>query len=179
MEIAQGSMLLFLTNIIAIILVGIIIFFAFGFFATNNKGQKRSLSTIIITVLMIVAISIPLTNSMKSIANDMQMTKTIEQTTKDFIHNLNEEITIKKSEYQNLETDTIRINTTIEVPDTMIITQEHKNDLSKVLAASTKKSVELDLNIVTLSSIYIEQAIEATQEEVIQDLVNTKIKEYT
>lgn len=116
---------------------------------------------------------------MKSIANDMQMTKTIEQTTKDFIHNLNEEITIKKSEYQNLETDTIRINTTIEVPDTMIITQEHKNDLSKVLAASTKKSVELDLNIVTLSSIYIEQAIEATQEEVIQDLVNTKIKEYT
>ena len=36
-DVARGSFLLFLANLIAIIIVGVVIFYAYGFFPTNKQ----------------------------------------------------------------------------------------------------------------------------------------------
>jgi uncharacterized membrane protein len=168
-EIAKGSFLLFLTNFFAIILVGIIIFFIFGFFSKDNKGKERSISTIIITFLIIVAIAFPLTDSMKGIADDIKTNQILQQTSKDFLKSINTDIAVENINYQNIDADKIRVNIKIDVPNTILITQQDKDDFSRVLAASTQKSVELDVNIVSISSVYIEQKKQPSKEEILQD----------
>lgn len=178
-EIAKGSFLLFITNMFAIILIGIIVFFVFGFFPTDNKWKKRTFWNIIITIITVIILSIPLTNSMKSISDDIYITKIIEQTTKDFVKGINENIEIENITYQNIETDKIRINAIINVPNTIVITQENKDNLSKVLAAAAKKSIDLNLNIASFSSVYIEKKAEPSIQEIIENAIITHMKTYT
>lgn len=175
----QGSFLLFLTNFVAIIFVGILIFFFFWFSAHWYKWKERSISWIAIALISILLISVPLVNSMKSIVYDIQTTQTIEKNTNDFIQSIDKRIEIKNIWYQNLKENKILIETTINVPNTTIITEKNRDDLSKILAASTNKSVDLELNIVTLSSVVIETTKEPSKEETAQKEIKNKIKEYT
>ncbi len=174
MEISKWSFLLFITNFVAIVLVWIVIFYAFGFFPTNRKEKTRSIESIIITIIMIIIISMPLTNSMKSIANDIVTRQKIENTTKEFFGNINKKIEIEKISYQTHTNDTLRISATIDVPSTTPITENNKNELSKILALSTEKSVNLDLNIVNIASVSIDKKEEISKEEKLQ----TKLQEY-
>lgn len=58
--IAQGSMLLFLANLIAIVVVGVVIFYAFGFYPTNKKGQSVSAQYILTVLVSMIVLLIPL-----------------------------------------------------------------------------------------------------------------------
>lgn len=180
-EIAKGSFLLFLTNFVTIVFVWIIIFYAFGFCATNKRGKKHSIEGILLTIVTIVLIMIPLTQSMKNIADDMKTTQIIEKTSNDFLRNINKKIEIKKTSYQIQDNDTLRISTTIDVPNTTPITEKHKNELSQILALATQKSVNLDINIVNISSVLIEKKEEITKDQQFQKeiadyaKINTKI----
>ncbi len=157
MEITKGSFLLFLTNFVAIIFVGIIIFYAFGFYPTNRTGKKHSIESIFLTVITIILISTPLIRSMESITENLQIKQTIENTTKEFLADINKEIEIEKISHQIQGNDILRISATIDVPNTTPITETHKNELSQILALSTQKSINLDLNIVNISSVIIEK----------------------
>lgn len=179
MEITKWSFLLFLTNFVVIILVGIIIFYAFGFFPTNKKGQKHSIESIFLTVVIVILIITPLTQSMKEITNNIKTKQTIENVTNEFLGNINKKIEIEKISYQTQDDDILRIRATIDVPSTTPITEQQKNDLSKILALSTEKSVNLDLNIVNISSALIEKKEEISNDEVFQKQIQEYIKTYT
>lgn len=111
---------------------------------------------------------------MKSIANDIVTRQKIENTTKEFFGNINKKIEIEKISYQTHTNDTLRISATIDVPSTTPITENNKNELSKILALSTEKSVNLDLNIVNIASVSIDKKEEISKEEKLQ----TKLQEY-
>lgn len=179
LEIAKGSFLLFLTNFITIIFIWIIIFYAFGFYATNKKGKKHSIECILLTIITIVLIIIPLRQSMKSIAEEMKITQNIEKTSNEFLRNINKKIEIKKISYQTQENNTLRISTTIDVPNTTPITEKHKNELSQILALATQKSVNLDINIVNISSVLIEKKEEITKDQQFQKTIQEYIKANT
>lgn len=53
-------MLLFLANLIAIVVVGVVIFYAFGFYPTNKKGQSISAQYILVVIGSMVVLLIPL-----------------------------------------------------------------------------------------------------------------------
>lgn len=178
-EITKWSFLLFLTNFIAIILVWIIIFYAFGFFPTNRKGKKQSIESIFLTVIITILIITPLTQSMREIANNINTKQKIENVTNEFLWNINKKIEIEKISYQIQDNETLRISATIDVPSTTPITEKQKNDLSKILALSTQKSVNLDLNIVNISSALIEKKEEISNDEKVQQKIEEYIKGYS
>lgn len=173
-EITKGSFLLFLTNFVTIVFVWIIIFYAFGFFATNKKGKKHSIESIFLTIITIILILTPLTQSMRNIADDIKTKQTIENVSNEFLANINKWIEIEKTSYQIQDNDTLRISTTIAVPSATPITEKHKNELSQMLALATQKSVNLDINIVNVSSVLIEKKEELTKDQQLQK----KIQEY-
>jgi uncharacterized hydrophobic protein (TIGR00271 family) len=66
-SIARGSSVLFLTNLIAIIIAGILIFYLFGFYPTKKDDLKRSIINSSYALLMLLILCIPLASSLITI----------------------------------------------------------------------------------------------------------------
>jgi len=57
----------------------------------------------------------------------------------------------------------------LNVPSDVLITNENKTDLTKILSLNLQKSIELDLSIVGISSVYISK--EPTKEQLMMSKV--------
>ena len=110
-------------------------------------------------LLSLLVVSIPLQQSMSQIADNMKMTNEITLTSRNYLKNLDANIKIDKIDFKNISDDKtknlLRVSEIVNVPDDFVVTNEHKNELTKLLSMATQKSVELDLDIVEISSAYV------------------------
>lgn len=154
-SVAQGSFLLFFTNLVAILVVWIIFFYMFWFFPTNKKWQKRSLIILLMVIFSVLLISIPLKKSMTQIAENMTITNQINNISKSYLDSINKKISLDKIFFNNLSDDVLRVSAVLNVPSDVLVTKDNKDELTKLLSLEIEKSVELDLSIVEISSVYI------------------------
>jgi len=169
-SVAQWSFLLFITNLVWILVVGILIFYLFWFRATNKDWKKRTNVTIIMLIVFVWLITVPLRKSMTQIAETQKMNSLITQVSNNYFNSLNNDIVINELSFRNVSDDTVRIVSKLDVPAEFSFTNSHKDELTKRLAESLWKSVELDLDIVEISSVYIEKWDDP--EKILLDKVN-------
>ena len=169
-SVAQWSFLLFITNLVWILVVGILIFYLFWFRATNKDWKKRTNVTIIMLIVFVWLITVPLWKSMTKIAETQKMNTLITQVSNNYFGTLNDDIVINELSFRNVSDDTVRIVSKLDVPSEFSFTNSYKDELTKRLSESLWKSVELDLDIVEISSVYIEK-LEAP-EKLLLDKVN-------
>ncbi|HRX63700.1 MAG TPA: TIGR00341 family protein [Candidatus Absconditabacterales bacterium] len=153
--VAQGSFLLFMANLVAILIIGIVIFYMFGFFPTNKEGKKRSFVILLMVFLSILIISIPLQKSMYKIAENMKITNQINSVTQDYFENLDPNIDVNEISFKNVGEDLLRVNLELNIPDGFLFTDLNRKEFTKILSTQTDSSIELDINIVELSSVYV------------------------
>jgi hypothetical protein len=104
---------------------------------------------------------------MKTIAKNMNTNYIIKTSISEYIASINPNISLEKFNYQNMDgTDKLLINSQISTPDTIKITDKHKNEISKILAANLKKSIDLNLQIIDISSVVIDIPKEPTKEDI-------------
>lgn len=156
-SVAQWSFLLFITNLVWILAVGILIFYLFWFRATNKDWKKRTNVTIIMLVIFVSLITVPLWKSMTKIAETQKINNKITQISNNYFNSLNDEIVINELSFRDVSDDTVRIVSKLDVPAEFSFTNLYKDELTKRLAESLWKSVELDLDIVEISSAYIDK----------------------
>ena len=169
-SVAQWSFLLFITNLVGILTVGILIFYLFGFRPTNRSGKKRTSVTVIMLIIFVWLITVPLRKSMTQIAETQKMNSLITQVSNDYFDSLNNEIVINELSFRNVSEGTVRIVSKLDVPAEFSFTNSYKEELTKRLSESLWKSVELDLDIVEISSVYIEKW--EAPEKILLDKVN-------
>ncbi len=154
-SVAKWSFLLFITNLVWILVVWILIFFLFWFKPTNKIWKKRTDITLVMVVIFIWLISIPLRKSMLQIADTQATTNLITDISDDYLDSLDEWIVINDLYFRSMDNNVTRIAAKLDVPSDFMFTNLHKDELTKKLAEWLWKSVELDLNIVEISSVYI------------------------
>lgn len=169
-SVAQWSFLLFVTNLVWILIVWILTFYLFWFRATNKDWKKRTNVTIIMLIIFVWLITVPLRKSMTQIAEAQKINSKITQISNNYLNNLNNEIVINEISYRNVSDETIRIVTKLDVPAEFSFTNSYKDELTKKLSESLWKSVELDLDIVEISSVYIEKW--ESPEKILLDKIN-------
>lgn len=169
-SVAQWSFLLFITNLVWILVVGILIFYLFWFRATNKDWKKRTNVTIIMLIVFVWLITVPLRKSMTQIAESQKMNSLITQVSNNYFSSLNNDIVINELSFRNVSDDTVRIVSKLDVPAEFSFTNSYKEELTKRLSESLWKSVELDLDIVEISSVYIEKW--EAPEKILLDKVN-------
>ena len=169
-SVAQWSFLLFITNLVWILVVGILIFYLFWFRATNRDWKKRTNVTIIMLIVFVWIITVPLWKSMTQIAEAQKMNSLITQISNNYFNTLNDDIVINELSFRNVSEDTVRIVSKLDVPAEFSFTNSYKEELTKRLSESLWKSVELDLDIVEISSVYIEKW--EAPEKILLDKVN-------
>jgi hypothetical protein len=59
--------------------------------------------------------------------------------------------------FRNLQNNTVRVTVKLDVPSNFKITNSHKEEMTKKLSEYLEKSVELDLEIVEISKVYIDE----------------------
>jgi hypothetical protein len=106
-------------------------------------------------IFSVLLISFPLQKSMSQIAKNMKITNQINNVSKSYFDSINDKILVDNINIKNILDDLVRVSTVLSVPSNTIITNEHKEDLTKLLSLNIEKSVELDLSIVEVSSVYI------------------------
>jgi len=169
-SVAQWSFLLFITNLVWILVVGILIFYLFWFRSTNKDWKKRTNVTIIMLIVFVWLITVPLRKSMTQIAESQKMNSLITQVSNNYFGTLNDDIVINELSFRNVSDDTVRIASKLDVPSDFSFTNSYKEELTKKLSESLWKSVELDLDIVEISSVYIEKW--EAPEKILLDNVN-------
>jgi len=169
-SVAQWSFLLFITNLVWILVVGILIFYLFWFRATSKDWKKRTNVTIIMLIVFVWLITVPLWKSMTQIAETQKINSLITQVSNDYLGTLNDGIVINELSFRNVSEDTVRIISKLDVPAEFPFTNSYKEELTKRLSESLWKSVELDLDIVEISSAYIEKW--ESSEKILLDKIN-------
>ena len=107
---------------------------------------------------------------MTKIAETQKINNKIIQISNDYFDSLNDEIVINELSFRDVSDDTVRIVSKLDVPAEFSFTNSYKEELTKRLAESLWKSVELDLDIVEISSVYIEKW--ESSEKILLDKVN-------
>ena len=156
-SVAQWSFLLFITNLVWILAVGIFIFYLFWFRATNKDWKKRTNVTIIMLIVFVWLITVPLWKSMTQIAETQKMNNKIIEVSNKYFDKLNDEIVVNELSFRNISDDVVRIVAKLDVPTEFSFTNSYKDELTKRLSKSLWKFVELDLDIIEISSVYIEK----------------------
>jgi len=106
-------------------------------------------------LLSLLVVSVPLQQSMSQISDNMKVTNQITNTSENYLDSLDDNIDVSKISFKNMSEDLIRVSEVVNVPDDFVVTNEHKTELTKLLSMATQKSVELDLDIVEISSVYV------------------------
>ncbi len=139
----RWSWILFLTNLVAIIIAWIAIFYMFGYYPNQKKEMKTSIVTAFFSLAIMVWLSVPLATSLFSIIDDINQKEIITTTTEQYIKTIDAGITLENFTYNDQV-----LSVTIRAPAEKTITVEDKTKLSQSIAEALDTSVDLDLTII-------------------------------
>lgn len=176
LHIARWSTVLFLTNLIAIIIAGILIFYLFGFYPTQKDDLKRSLRNSVSALVMLVLLCIPLASSLVSITKNVHVQSTIKNTTNSFINNIDKRISLETLEVEKIDS-TQEISLTLKVPQEVVkqLTEKEQTILTKKLAQALWEDIALDMRLLPVTKVSKISTIEVSLSEKIQQLTNNFI----
>ena len=175
MHIAWGSLILFMTNLIAIIIAGIGVFYLFGFHPTQKDDLKRSVINLSSAIIMMVIIAIPLASSLIKITKNITIQRTLHEQVGNFFESLDPRIKV-----ENIITSTSdgkkNVSLSIKVPQSQMknITEQTQEELTAQLAQALRDDIALDMTLIPVTSISELQAKKPSRE--LQ--INTKTKQF-
>jgi uncharacterized membrane protein len=145
---------LFLTNLIAIIIAGILVFYLFGFHPTQKDDLKRSVINSVSALIMLMLLCIPLASSLVTITKNVHTQSTIKNITNTVIANIDDRISIEtlgsvtNSDYEE-------ISLTLKVPQEILkkITEEEQTNLAEQLSSALENEVVLDLRLLPVTRV--------------------------
>lgn len=136
MSIARGSLILFATNLMAIVIVGIAVLILFGFSPNAKKSYYKSVSGMLSIILLLALLCVPLMRSFVNIGQDIRTRNAITSATESYLQTIDSGIRLTSSHYQ-LSPDSekpMTIALQLQVPQSTTLTQKQKLELTQLLS---------------------------------------------
>lgn len=148
-----SSFMLFLANFVAIILVGTIMFWLYGFTPHTWEKQTASVKTLAFIVVVMGLISIPLFSSLFTI-NQRSM---IEDKSHNYLQVLlskeSSNISIDSIGIAYLTSDTVELDIVIKIPEGINFYDTFKKQIENELSQELWKTTNLDIQLIRVASI--------------------------
>jgi len=149
-NIALGALILFFTNLIAIVFSAIIVFFIFGFHPVSTPRAKEFITKEFIwTTILLLLITIPLSYSLYTAVIENQYKKNIENILLEYIPNL------KDSDIESIEINTekncVDINAKLQTQRKLNVFEVRQ--IARYMEMFIGKSVKLDLKIIPVNEV--------------------------
>jgi len=151
-DLAFWSMMLFLTNLVAIIIVSTFFFWLYWFTPHIEKQQKYMFKRLTIVIISIIIILIPLVSTFLTIREKVKITNEIQIYLSDTIWSKIKHFSISKIYVKSIKKNKIVVDTVIKLPENTDLTSilEHINwDLSNKFW----KAVDIDFELIRVISL--------------------------
>ena len=171
-----SSLMLFLTNILAIIFVWIVVFVLFGYSPHLEKQQKLMLRNLAIVGTLIVLIAIPLRSSLINFKQEIKLQNQILQTLSDSLSWT--DIKISDLELTKLQSDKVYLNLILNIPESVNFYRDFQQRLVDDISKTIHKDVNIDLKLIRVAQIQTQQkqndlkpAIKSKVREVVNEIL--------
>ncbi|MFC1622337.1 TIGR00341 family protein [Patescibacteria group bacterium] len=171
------SLLLYGTNVGAIIFAGVVIFYLLGVRPKALEEEKRFRMGVLLSSLIMFLLSIPLSFYLKETISQNQISSSLSKILKDEMALLNREV---KVEDINMEfgSDKLDIEALIYLPEEVFITRKYKDMLLNKLSEESGSEVNLDMSIINTVSLKSEEDVQKTAlRQSIRDATYLKVKD--
>lgn len=148
-----GSFLLFLINLLAIVLVGVIMFLMYGFTPHQQEKQKRSNRNILILLCTLFITLIPLTSSLLSIASKIKIEQQATSLLQVLVPQKITDASLTRLSVVNVDHDTIVMKGEIQVPENTQIFKSTYNSLLGDLEQVFEKKIILDFQMIRTANL--------------------------
>ncbi len=167
---AAGSFMLFLTNILAIVFVGVIVFLLFGYTPHVEKQQKLMIRNFAFLGILIGAIALPLYASLVNFKEEIKLTNQTREVLQDMLSWTS--ILIDKINVQVADKDKVVVTSIFKIPEGITFYRDFQQKLVEKLSRELHKDVKLDLELIRIASV--ESDIQQTST---QKLVKSKLRQ--
>ena len=151
-DLAFWASMLFLTNLVAILIVGTIFFWLYWFTPHIEKQQKNMMKRFTFMIVLIIIIIIPLVSSFLAIREKSQISTMVKDYLTITLWEELEYFSISDIEVRSINADKINLKSTIKIPeniDLSVILSKINWDLSE----KYWKIIEIDLEIIRVVRI--------------------------
>jgi uncharacterized hydrophobic protein (TIGR00271 family) len=162
---AWGSFLLFFTNLIAILIVGVIMFLFYGF-QPHQKDSKKTVQKILILIWIVVMLWIPLGSSLTRIKQKISIQQQSQQILDDTLAQKLSKATLSKLTVQSYSDETIVLNGEVRLPESVPLYSEVIDEVINALSISFERKVELNLAIIRTASLQSKENVYSLKENI-------------
>lgn len=156
------SLLLFLTNIGAIVFTGVIVLWLLNIRPQKEEETKRFTFGFAISFLLMIILSIPLSFYLRQTINQNTTENQIKRVLNTEISKLS-----KKARIEDVDIDFLSLNeevplvvtSTVFLPEDVYMTQSQRDSLVEKLSALTQSEISLNFNIISTLSLQSEEDI--------------------
>ncbi len=150
---ASGGLFLFVTNLFAILSVGVIIFLFYGFFPDQEDTKQRSLRITAILFILLFFISFPLYSSLTNIGEKINLKVQANQI---FTASLNEQLPGAKLGallVESFDRKNVKFNGSIRLPEGANFEPSLQKAISEKVSLAVKRHVIFDLDVTPVIQI--------------------------
>ena len=152
-SLAWWAIMLFLANFVAIILVGTILFWLYGFTPHTWKNQTSSVKSLAFIIIIFITISIPLVWSLISINQRYVVAVKSESYLENIFHQETSNFTIDKLEIVWLSKNKVSLQAVIKIPEWLNFYNTFKQQIETELSQQLWKNIEIDIQLIRVASI--------------------------
>lgn len=156
-EAAWGSFFLFLTNIFAILSVGVIIFLIYGFSPHHEDTRQRTTKSVLILFILLILISIPLFSSLTEIAEKIKLQTRALNIVETSLTETIPEARLENLQLIDFDAENAEFFGIVKIPENTDFFLETRNSIRDQLGNSLEREVTLSLEIIPIASIISEQ----------------------
>ena len=178
---AWWALMLFITNIIAIILVWVGAFWLYWFTPNSWWKQKKSFIRIFSVVFLILLISVPLVRNLLFLKDKALIEREINKNLYIILHKKIDNFKISKVKIKELDSKNIKILTEIKITQWVKIYDDFKYYLEKELSEKIWREVEVEIEPIIVAKIISleeeEKMLEKIKNKNLEDLKNKQKEE--
>ena len=147
------AFMLFLTNLVAIILVGVILFWMYGFNPHKLDQHKKVMKRLAFVIIGLIVITVPLVHSLQVIKEKNNLKKIIQQNVEQTLSNKISNFKIQDIQIKNLTDKKIDVNLTLSLPENVNFYKTFKNELTYNLSHQLWKNINLNIELIRTANI--------------------------
>lgn len=174
-----GAFILFITNIVAILFVGAVIFIFYGF-RPHKEDSEKTAQNIGILALVILSLSVPLVSGLTSISHKIELESKSEKIISQILAKKIPDAVLNNIELHGPVSKKINLSGDIRLPENIEFFAEILDETTEELSAKLHKEVQLDLDIIRTASIVSrnqKSPLKVQITEALKDIFNTNVRD--
>ncbi len=171
-----GSFMLFMTNLLAIILVWVFVFLLYWFSPHRQKNQSLMIKNLIFVIIAIIIIIIPLFQSLIKIKENIIYKKEISNYLEKILNKENKNIEISSLEIEKNSKKELKVKAIIKIPENIIFYKKFEDEIIENLKKKIWKNVNLKIELIRTANIISKDNIKIDTSKIIEKFIRKEIQ---